>query len=118
MIRPCLRKLKKRYNMFVIFNRRMAQWAYGTLPYHQSVDNFHTGHNLECIFIGKKCLKSFLFRKHRERTALLSRSFFTSEGISKYYNDKVYPVDIHAPAQMIVTLRKLESFKKHEKLIE
>ena len=27
-----------------------GSWSYGTLPYHQWIDNFHTGYNLECIF--------------------------------------------------------------------
>jgi len=26
-----------------------GSWAYGTLPYHHWIDNFHTGYNLECI---------------------------------------------------------------------
>src|SRR5207244_5975674 len=26
-----------------------GKWAYGTLSFHQWVDNFHTGYNLECI---------------------------------------------------------------------
>ncbi|MCK5470302.1 MAG: delta-aminolevulinic acid dehydratase, partial [Cyclobacteriaceae bacterium] len=26
-----------------------GSWAYGTLPFHQWIDSFHTGYNLECI---------------------------------------------------------------------
>ncbi|MEI2749896.1 MAG: hypothetical protein V9E88_14190 [Ferruginibacter sp.] len=26
-----------------------GSWSYGTLPFHQWIDNFHTGYNLECI---------------------------------------------------------------------
>ena len=43
--------------------------------------------------------------------------FFTTEGVSKYYNNKVYPVDIHSPAQLIVTLSKLREFDKNKELI-
>ena len=41
-------------------------------------------------------------------------TFFTKEGISKYYNNSIYPVDVHAPAQMVITLAKLGKFKEHK----
>src|SRR5690606_23438331 len=31
-----------------------GSWAYGTLPFHQWIDNFHTGYNLECISLYKE----------------------------------------------------------------
>ena len=30
---------------------------------------------------------------------------------AQYYNNKTYPIDIHCPAQLFVTLSKLEQFK-------
>jgi hypothetical protein len=43
--------------------------------------------------------------------------FFTQEGIPKYYNDSVYPIDIHAPAQLVITLVKLDKFEEQKELV-
>ncbi len=45
-------------------------------------------------------------------------TFFTDEGIPKYYNNSVYPIDIHAPAQMVITLAKLGKFKQHQQIMD
>ena len=44
------------------------------------------------------------------------KNFFTQDGVSKYYNNHTYPIDIHAPAQLIVTLSKLEVFEDNKEL--
>jgi hypothetical protein len=45
-------------------------------------------------------------------------TFFTEEGISKYYNNQVYPVDVHAPAQLVITLSKLGKFVENRELMD
>ena len=45
-------------------------------------------------------------------------TFFTDEGISKYYNNSIYPIDIHAPAQLVVTLSKLSVFQNNKQLVD
>ncbi|MDP4185066.1 MAG: delta-aminolevulinic acid dehydratase, partial [Bacteroidota bacterium] len=45
-------------------------------------------------------------------------NFFTTEGNSKYYNDKIWPIDVHAPAQLIVTLSKLNQLEKYTELMD
>lgn len=95
-----------------------GSWAYGTLPFHQWIDNFHTGYNLECIYIYQKISGDINFNKNIEKGLdFYLNTFFTKEGISKYYNNKTYPIDIHAPAQLIVTLSKVDKFEKNIKLI-
>jgi hypothetical protein len=92
-------------------------WAYGTLPYHQWIDNFHTGFNLECIYEYKKLTGDDSFEMNLQKgIAFYLENFFTREGASKYYHNKLYPVDIHAPAQLIVTLSKLGLFEKNATL--
>lgn len=94
-------------------------WAYGTLPFHQWIDNFHTGYNLECIYIYQKVSGDKSFQKELNTgTDYYLKTFFTKEGISKYYNNKTYPIDIHAPAQLIVTLSKLEKIKENRELTD
>jgi rhamnogalacturonyl hydrolase YesR len=96
-----------------------GSWSYGTLPFHQWIDNFHTGFNLECISDYMKYSQDY------SCTIPLNKgfkyyidSFFTPQGISKYYNNAIYPVDIHAPAQLIITLSKLNQLGNHKELAE
>jgi len=96
-----------------------GSWTYGTLPFHQWIDNFHTGYNLECISIYQKVSKDISFTKNIEKgLKYYLNTFFTEEGIAKYYNNKTYPIDIHAPAQLIVTLSKLHVFNENKTLVD
>ncbi len=94
-------------------------WSYGTLDFHQWIDNFHTGFNLECIADYMKYTGDNSFEKHLNKGFdYYINSFFTREGLSKYYNNSVYPIDIHAPAQLILTLSKLGKFQEYRDLAE
>ena len=89
-------------------------WAYGTLPFHSWIDSFHTGFNLESIYEYQRYTGDLSFSEHiRKGMDYYIRNFFTAEGIPKYYNNKVFPVDVHATAQLIVTLSKLEQLDEH-----
>jgi len=94
-------------------------WSYGTLPFHQWIDNFHTGFNLECISE---------FQKHTGDTSYNGyltkgmdyylNTFFTQQGQSKYYHDTLYPIDIHAPAQLVVTLGRMGQLVANKALLD
>lgn len=90
-------------------------WAYGTYSFHQWIDNFHTGYNLECISDYMKYSGDAAYTKVVEKgLEYYVNTFFTEEGIPKYYNNSVYPIDIHAPAQFIITLIRLGKFEEHQ----
>lgn len=96
-----------------------GSWGYGKLHYHQWIDNFHTGYNLECIADFNKYTGNIFFKENLERGfGYYIRTFFTQSGLSKYYNNSLYPVDIHAPAQLIITLIKLDKFREYQPLAE
>ena len=95
-----------------------GSWAYGTLPFHQWVDNFHTGYNLECIQIYQEISGNLDFQENITKGLnYYLKTFFTSEGKSKYYDKKLYPIDIHSPAQLVVTLFKLKKLKANRILV-
>ncbi len=97
------------------YQKQDGSWGYGTLPYHQWIDNFHTGYNLECIAEYQEYSGDMSFQKNLDRGfEYYIRTFFTREGIPKYYNNSVYPVDIHATAQLIVTLHRLGKMKEYK----
>lgn len=96
-----------------------GSWAYGSLPYHQWIDNFHTGYNLECISVYKQVSEDSSFDKNLQSgMTYYLNTFFTSKGLSKYYNNQTFPVDIHAPAQLVVTLSKYGNLREQKELVD
>ncbi|WP_421918794.1 hypothetical protein [Marinifilum sp.] len=96
-----------------------GSWAYGTLPYHQWVDNFHTGFNLEAMADYQKYTGDDTFNDAIQKgLEYYLNNFFTDEGIPKYYNNTVYPIDIHCPAQLPITLGKLGAFQQNQEVVE
>ncbi len=96
-----------------------GSWYYSTLPFHQWIDNFHTGFNLECIYEYGKFSNDTAFKKNFDKGLLYYlQTFFDKEGRSKYYNNSLYPVDIHAPSQLMVTLSKSDQFDNNKELID
>ncbi len=45
-----IHEAKKSVQYCVDHQKRDGSWAYSPLPFHQWIDNFHTGFNLECIY--------------------------------------------------------------------
>lgn len=110
---------KKAVQYAADFQQENGAWAYGTLPFHQWIDNFHTGYNLECIYTYQKISGDKSYANHLKKGLdYYLKTFFTEEGISKYYSHSVFPIDIHAPAQLVVTLSKLEVFQEHKQLVD
>ncbi len=100
--------------------REDGSWGYGTLPFHRWVDNFHTGYNLECIsdYI-KFSSDSGVYIDHLDKGfKYYINTFFTEEGIPRYYDNSTYPIDVHAPAQMVITLAKLGRFEEHKAIMD
>ncbi len=96
-----------------------GSWSYSPLPFHQWIDNFHTGYNLECLWEFQKYSGNNTYREVIEKGFnYYVRTFFEPDGRCRYYNDSLYPIDIHAPAQLIITLSRLERFKEHRELAD
>ena len=94
-------------------------WSYGRYDFHQWIDNFHTGYNLECISDYLKYSKTDEFEENLQKGfKYYIETFFTEEGIPKYYNNSIYPIDIHAPSQLIITLHKLNKYEEYKGMAE
>lgn len=96
-----------------------GSWVYGELPIQSWKDSFHTGFNLECLADYMK----FTGDKSIEKGVNLGfdyyvKNFFTDEGVPKYYNNEVYPVDIHSPAQLVVTVYSLDRMNEYRSLVD
>lgn len=101
------------------YQRPDGSWFYGTSDFHKWIDNFHTGYNLECISDYMKFSKDNIYENNlRKGFDYYINTFFTEKGMSKYYIDSVYPVDIHAPAQLVITLARLNKFEEYRTLLD
>ena len=85
-----------------------GSWVYGTLPHHGFIDGFHTGYNLEALK-----MISDVFGIDDFDTAIedgfryYKQTFLTPDGSVKYYDNSLYPIDMHSIAQAIITLLKV-----------
>jgi hypothetical protein len=114
-----LSEAKKICNYVCDKQNRDGSWAYSNLPYHQWIDSFHTGFNLECLHAYTKISGDKTFQNNIDQgLKYYLENFFLEDGRAKYYNNKTYPIDIHAPAQLIVTVSKMDCFQKNKELIE
>lgn len=114
-----LEEAKKSVNFCINYQQANGAWAYGTLPFHQWIDNFHTGYNLECLYdymkyTGDTSLKTAIEKGFK----YYINTFFTEEGIPKYYNNSTYPIDIHAPSQLIITIKKLKKETEYKEVMD
>lgn len=85
--------------------RADGAWAYGNLSYHDWVDSFHTGFNLDCLddyvrYTGDEAPREAIARGF----AYFRAHFFLPDGTPKYYDRETYPIDAHSGAQAILTL--------------
>jgi len=110
----------RRSVLFVCRNQQEnGAWSYGRYDFHQWIDNFHTGYNLECISDYIKYSNSDEFAECLSKGFdYYINTFFTSEGIPKYYSNSIYPIDIHAPTQLIITLYKLDKFDEFKEMAQ
>jgi hypothetical protein len=96
-----------------------GSWIYGMLPVQNWIDSFHTGYNLESLMAYKTATGDTSFDVNIEKgLGYYLKNFFEENGIAKYYNNKVYPVDIHCPAQLIITLCKLDKLEENKELAD
>ena len=95
-----------------------GSWMYSPESYHQWIDNFHTGFNLESIAEYERCTKEKSFSKNLSLGfEYYINTFFTPDGIVKYYNNSTYPIDIHAIAQFLSTVTTLGKLQQKEELV-
>ena len=94
-------------------------WLYGMLSVQQWVDSFHTGYNLDSMIAYQDCTGDSSFNQVIEKGFdYYINNFFDPDGSPKYYNDRKFPIDIHCPGQLFVTLARLEKFSQNRDLAQ
>ncbi len=77
-----------------------GSWAYAETSLQRWIDSFHTGFNLEALrrFLQLGLVSEYR-RNYEKGTTFYAEHFFLPDGTPKYYHDRLYLVDIHAPAE-------------------
>lgn len=103
-------KIRKAVNFSVSDINKDGSWPYGTKPFHRWVDNFHTAFNIECLITIKDNLGwNDLTSKIEKVIGYYLDNLFMQDGLPKYYNTSLYPVDIHVIAEEIIVLDKIKN---------
>lgn len=89
----------------VFMQRGDGAWHYGTRTHHAFVDGFHTGYNLEALHAIAQAQRTDEFDEPISRGLDFYRNtFFLPDGTTKYYDDRIWPLDTHSVAQALITL--------------
>lgn len=97
--------------------RNDGSWYYGEGNQTHWIDNFHTGYNLDSLFMYIKYSKDEEYRKNLlNGMNYYSNNFFKSDGMPKYYNNRTYPIDIQCASQAIDTLTLLSDVDEKMKM--
>ena len=94
-------------------------WVYGLLPVQSWIDSFHTGYNLDALNAYRMLTGDRSFDKNiKLGLDFYINKFFEEDGTPKYYHDKTFPVDIHSPGQLLITLSNMNLLSRYHELTE
>ena len=94
-------------------------WVYGMLPVQSWIDSFHTGYNLDGLIAYEELTGDISFHDNIERGFnFYVKNFFEEDGCPKYYHNRKYPIDIHCPGQLLITLSRLHKFDAYKELAD
>ena len=98
----------KAINLSVSEQTEQGAWLYGTNKFHNFIDGFHTGYNLEVLSFIKDILQTTEYDGCIQAGySFYLKNFITKTGLAKYYNNSIYPLDSHSFSQAILTILKV-----------
>ena len=99
--------------------REDGAWIYGMLPVQNWVDSFHTGYNLDALIAYQEMTGDESYGDYiKKGFDYYISHFFEKDGTPKYYDNQTYPIDIHCPGQLLVTLSRLHATYDYKELAE
>lgn len=99
--------------------REDGAWIYGLLPIQNWVDSFHTGYILDGLAAYEEETGDMKYHERLEKGFdYYVTHFFESDGSPRYYDNRRYPIDIHCPGQLMVTLSRLHKYEEFGSLAE
>ena len=96
-----------------------GSWVYGLLPVQSWIDSFHTGYNLDGLIAYEEMTGDMSFHHYIEKGFdFYIKNFFEEDGCPKYYHNQKYPIDIHCPGQLFITLHRLRKHDEYKHLAD
>ena len=96
-----------------------GSWIYGLSDGQYWVDSFHTGYNLDGLIAYQELTGDKTYNDYIDKGfKYYIEHFFKSDGTPKYFNNRMYPIDIHCPGQLIVTLKRSHKYEANERLAQ
>ena len=109
----------KSVNYSIKAQRKDGSWVYGEKDHWGWIDNFHTGFNLIAIYDVQKYLNIKDWQNEIDKGFEYHiENHFLKDMTPKYYDNKLYPIDIHNFAQGIETLLTFGQIKKAVQLFQ
>lgn len=103
-------KVRKAVDFSISDINEDGSWPYGTKPFHRWVDNFHTAFNIEALITIRANFGWHELNQKIEKVVdYYLDNLFNQEGLPKYYNSSLYPIDIHVIAEEIIVLDKIKN---------
>lgn len=90
-----------------------GSWTYGERNHHKWIDGFHTGYNLEILskinkILNNNEIKNSIIKGYN----YYFNTFILKDGKVKYYNNSIYPLDVHSYSQAILTILEIDRSQK------
>ena len=98
----------KSFNYLSDYQRSDGSWYYAETDYQSWIDSFHTAFNLASL---QEIHSHFRDNEKVDKTIKSGQSFYLNnffgiDGESKYYNNSLYPIDIHSSSMALAYLSK------------
>ncbi|MDA0989289.1 MAG: delta-aminolevulinic acid dehydratase [Verrucomicrobia bacterium] len=94
-----------------------GSWPYAETDYQQWIDSFHTGFNLHALrYLLATPVGAGFGDAYARGVDYYANHFFERNGAPRYYHDRLYPIDIHCPAQAVAFFAGMGS--PHEDLTD
>lgn len=101
-------KIRKAVSFSIADINKDFSWPYGTKPFHRWVDNFHTAFNIESLLTIRSVFPELGLDDVISGVAGYYLSgLFEKEGTPKYYNNSLYPIDVHVLAEAKIVMNIL-----------
>lgn len=115
----CLEVAKSSVKACCKGQREDGAWTYSQIPPKLWVDSFHTGYNLDGLIAYEEQTGDKDYHENIERGFdYYINHFFNEDGSPKYYDNEQYPIDIHCPGQLLVTLHRYHKYEEYSELAE
>lgn len=96
-----------------------GSWIYGLGPTQGWIDSYHTGYNLDGLIGYEEMTGDFTYHDYIEKGYKYYIShFFDKDGEPWHFIGHKYPIDIHCPGQLLVTMSRCHQYDRDKALAD